>query len=81
MPLDPTNNVDGPWNAGSYSYAYGNVDANGQSFDLTAQLENTSDSDRCGVKNYKFYFNNGPWCTAFGGSYSNQILEDSPLTP
>jgi len=81
LPLDPKNNADGPWITGNYSYAYGNVDTNGQSFDLTAQLENTSDSDRCGVKNYKFYFDNRAWCTAFGGGYSNQIFEDSPLTP
>lgn len=81
IPIDPRNNASGPWNTGNYSYSYGNVTADGQAFDLTAQLEITSDSDRCGVKNYKFYFSNSPWCTAFGGSYSNQIYEDSPLTP
>lgn len=69
-----------PWGAGNYSYAYGNVDTNGQSFDLTAQLENTSDSDRCELKCYKFYFDNRNWCCG-GGGYSNQIFEDSPLTP
>ncbi len=81
VPIDPRNNAAGPWNTGNYSYAYGNVTSDGQAFDLTTQLENTSDPDRCGVKNYKFYFNNQPWCTAFGGGYSNQIYEDSPLTP
>lgn len=81
VPLDPTNNASGPWTTGNYSYAYGNVDTNGQSFDLTAQLENTSDPDRCGLKNYKFYFDNRAWCVAFGGGYSNQVYEDSPLTP
>jgi len=80
LPLDPKNNAAGPWSTGNYSYAYGNVDTNGQSFDLTAQLENTSDADRCAVKCYKFYFDNRNWCCS-GGGYSGQILEDSPLTP
>ena len=78
LPLDPRNNAAGPWNAGYYSYSYGNVSADGQVFDLTTQLENTSDPDRCGVKNWRWYFDNRPWCTAFGGGYSNQIYEDSP---
>ncbi|MBU1292205.1 type II secretion system GspH family protein, partial [Patescibacteria group bacterium] len=56
MSIDPKNNANGPWSTGNYSYAYGNVDTNGQSFDLTAQLENTSDNDRCAIKCYKFYF-------------------------
>lgn len=81
VPQDPINNTAGPWNTGSYSYAYGNVAADGQAYDLTAQLENTSDPDRCGVKNYKWYFDNRPWCIAFEGGYSNQIYEKSPLTP
>ena len=81
VPQDPKNNGGSPWVNGEYTYSYGNVDINGQSYDLTAQLENTSDSARCGVKNYKFYFDNQPWCTAFGGGYSNQIYELSPLTP
>ncbi len=81
VPQDPINNTGGPWIDGNYSYAYGNVDANGQSYDLTTQLENTSDPARCEVKNYKWYFNNQAWCRAFGGSYSNQIYEHSPLTP
>ena len=75
---DPKNNAAGPWSDGNYSYSYGNVTANGQAYDLTTQLENTSDPDRCGVKNYKFYFDNRAWCAAFGGGYSNQIYEYSP---
>jgi type II secretory pathway pseudopilin PulG len=82
VPIDPTNNANGPWSSTSnnYSYAYGNVSTNGQVFDLTARLENTSDPDRCAVKCYKFYFNNQPWCpgSGCGGSYSNQIYENSP---
>ena len=81
VPKDPKNNACCPWSNGNYGYAYGNVTSNGQAYDLTAQLENTSDPDRCGVKNYKWGFANGSWCTAFGGSYSNQIYEKSPLTP
>lgn len=80
VPVDPINNGGGPWNIGLYSYSYGNVDINGQSYDLTTQLENTSDPDRCELKCYKFSFGNRDWCTACGGEYNNQIYEDSPLT-
>lgn len=81
IPVDPINNAAAPWGAGNYSYAYGNVGRNTYpaQYDLTAQLENTSDPDRCEVKNYKFYFNDQPWCVAFGGGYSNQIFEVSQL--
>lgn len=78
VPQDPKNNAAGPWSDGNYSYAYGNVTSDGQAFDLTTQLENTSDPDRCGVRGYVFYFDNRPWCAAFGGGYSNQIYESSP---
>ena len=83
LPIDPINNTAGPWVAGNYSYAYGNVTADGQSYDLTAQLENTSDAERCGLKNWKYNSSLRPvasdiWCGAFGGGYSNQIYEASP---
>lgn len=83
VPVDPKNNAEQPWSTGYYSYAYGNVTANGQAYDLTAQLENTSDPDRCELKCYKFYFDNRDWCSGSGcsGGYSGQIYEDSPLTP
>lgn len=81
VPVDPINNANGPWAVGNYTYAYGNVTSDGQAFDLTAQLENTSDPDRCQVKCYDWYFDNREWCTACGGSYYNQIYEDSPLSP
>lgn len=83
LPVDPINNTDGPWNATSdnYSYAYGNVSSDGQNYDLTARLENTSDPDRCGVKDWKWYngMPGGPnnWCPP-SGSYSPQIYEASP---
>lgn len=78
LPVDPRNNADQPWTDGNYSYSYGNVSADGQTYDLTTQLENTEDKARCGLMNYKFYWLNYPWCKAFGGQYSNQIYERSP---
>ena len=82
VPVDPLNNAAGPWNSGSYSYAYGNVGriTYRSSYDLTAQLENTQDKDRCGVKCYKWYFTNRAWCGACGGGFSNQIFEIGPMT-
>lgn len=77
VPVDPRNNQCCPWTAGRYTYTYGNVTSNGQAYDLTAQLENSADPDRCAVKQYKFYFTNNNWC----GSYSGQIYENSPLSP
>ena len=81
LPVDPRNTANGPWTTGNLSYAYGNVSADGQAYDLTTQLENRNDKDRCELKNYRFYFDNRAWCTAFGGGYSNYIFELSPLTP
>ena len=82
VPVDPINNLPGPWNAGRYSYAYGNVwrDTYGDSYDLTAQFE-TTHPERCELKCYKFFRDNRNWCTACGGSYNNYIYENSPLTP
>jgi len=82
LPVDPVNTGCAPWNNNCFSYTYGNVarDAYTPQYDLTAQLESTNSAYRCGLRNYKFYFNaSQAWCTAFGGSYSNQILEVSPL--
>lgn len=80
VPVDPTNTGCPPWGANCYSYSYGNVarDAATPQYDLTAQLEDTGSPFRCGVRGYRFYIN-APyaWCTAFGGSYSNQIYEAS----
>lgn len=77
LPVDPINNISGPWWTGQYSYAYGNVSADGQQYDLTGQLQSTTDSDRCEVKCYKFYFNNSAdWCCN-GSPYSGQVYEVS----
>lgn len=86
VPVDPLNNNSYPEVTGNYSYAYGNVTLDGQRYDLTTQLENGGDQDRCGVKNWKYCIGGipgcpaagQPWCTAFGGRYSNQIYEASP---
>lgn len=77
LPRDPKNTGGAPWGANGLQYAYGNVTADGQAFDLSTHLENESDPDRCEVKKYRFYFNNQVWC----GGYSGQIYENSPLTP
>lgn len=73
---DPTNSACPPWGDNCFSYAYGNVGRTTfrAQYDLTAQLENTSSPYRCGIKGYKFYFDNAyPWCPG----YSNQIYEVS----
>ncbi len=77
---DPINSSCPPWNDNCFSYSYGNVGRNTYpaQYDLTTQLEDTSNSQRCGVKDWRYYFSDSHWCTAFGGSYSNQIYEVSP---
>ena len=74
VPKDPLGGTSSPWNGG-HTYAYGNVgDAvYSPQYDLTANLESTSDSDRCEVKNYMFRFGELEWC----GPYSKQIYEAS----
>jgi len=79
LPKDPINSSCSPWNANCYSYTYGNVGRTTErvQFDLTAQLEDTSNPQRCELRNWRFYFDRRAWCTAFGGSYSNQVYEAS----
>ena len=75
LPVDPINNLGGPWQPGNYSYTYGNVGRTtyNPGYDLTTQLETTSPY-RCSVRGYKFFFNNASdWC----GAYSGQIFEAS----
>lgn len=80
VPKDPKNAGVGPWVPNSYTFAYGDVSADAQEFDLVAQLEDTSDPDRCELKNYlrSKTVNRLPWCWAFGGNYNNQIYTRSP---
>lgn len=81
LPKDSVNNFSSPWFAGHFSYAYGNVGKSDYSpqYDLTAQLEDTSSPLRCTVKNYHFYFDSRSWCPPWGGGYSGQIYEASPM--
>jgi len=76
---DSINSGCPPWNNNCFSYAYGNVGRNTYpaQYDLTAQLEDPNNAQRCAVRGYRFYFDNRYWCTAFGGGYSNQIYEAS----
>lgn len=80
LPVDPINNASGPWNNGYYSYAYGNVGRNTYpaQYDLTAQLETSNHPQSCQNRCWRWYFSNAQWCTACGGTYSNQIYEASP---
>lgn len=81
LPKDPINTNCMPWHSSGscYSYTYGNVGKTARTpqYDLTASLEDTSSSLRCGVKGYRVYFNTQYWCVAFGGLYHNQIYEAS----
>ena len=84
LPVDPINNLGTvsdpwypwPWDTGSYVYSYGNVylppSVASMTYDLTAQLENTWDPERCGVKMYTFRNGNRCW------TRSRQIYEYSP---
>lgn len=77
LPKDPLNTsaCPGPWEAGCHIYSYGNAGKNTQrvQYDLTAQLEDVSHSQRCAIKKWKFRFDNLDWC----GSYSGQTYEAS----
>lgn len=82
LPVDPVNTGCAPWTTNCFSYSYGNVgrNSNPSQYDLTAQLEDPNSIHRCGIRGYRFYFNGSyAWCTAFGGSYSNQVYEASTL--
>lgn len=75
LPVDPINSSCPPWQDGCYSYTYGNVGRNAYNaqYDLTAQLESTSNPLRCSIMQWVFYFNTSSWC----GPYSVQIYEAS----
>lgn len=77
LPIDPVNNACAPWGSSNtcLSYAYGNVGRVTQEpqYDLTTHLETPNHPLRCSVNNWKFYFNDQPWC----GSYSGQVYEAS----
>jgi prepilin-type N-terminal cleavage/methylation domain-containing protein len=77
LPVDPINSSCLPYVNNCYSYMYGNVghDTYSPQYTLTARLEDSNNPVRCGLNDYRYYFTNVHWCTAFGGSYSNQIFE------
>ena len=75
LPVDPINNVGGPWVTGNYSYSYGNVTRTtyAPGYDLTGQFE-TNHPLRCALKQYRFWYNNANlWC----GTYSPFLYEAS----
>ena len=78
LPKDPTNSACPPWGVGCLSYTYGNVGRNSQrvQYDLTAHLEDTSNPNRCGVKGWRFYFDNQAWCPVTNPD--SQVYEASP---
>lgn len=75
MPVDPINNTNGPWTTGRYTYAYGNNTASyPNEYDLVAQFENTSNSNRCELKGwiYNTVGNDRPWCQGSHGKPNSQ---------
>ena len=82
LPVDPVNTPGClPWeNDKCYVYSYGNVGrvTYGNTYDLSARLETPNHPESCGQKVRYWYFDDRPWCTAFGGPYSNQMYEASP---
>ncbi len=81
LPVDPINLPTGdnrPWLAENYGYTYGNVSPDGQQYDLTTRLENTSDQERSEAKNYRMgYSGSTYWNTLFPAS-GGQVYELSP---
>jgi type II secretion system protein G len=77
LPVDPVNNIDGPWVDGRYTYAY--ISPTGIDYDLVAQLENQSDKARAAVACWLYHTNsNKPWndaCTS-GLTYSDYLYAD-----
>jgi len=76
VPVDPLNNAAGPRVTGNYSFAYV-ISPNGQDYNLSGQLEDTTNPLRCEVKNWSLhYYGTGPgysWCSVYG--YSPYLFE------
>jgi len=66
LPKDPKNSGGSPFIDGGYSYAYS---SNGPHYNLVAQLENTTDPDRCELKQHFWVkYDNGigqSWCETY----------------
>ena len=77
VPVDPRNNQPGLL-TGYYNYTYWNVyrissSARVDTYDLTAQLENSNDPDRCAVKQYTRFYPPEDLC-----QYSSMLYNLSP---
>ena len=77
LPHDPLGTgAGGPWSPGYYHYAYASDGAG--IYDLVAQLESTSDPDRCQDRTARYHLGEAPtlpdgsWC----GLFSGQIYAD-----
>lgn len=86
LPKDPKNTGSGPFTTGNYTYSYGNVGRYNYTpkhqYDLTAQLEDTSNPLRCELRCWPTWMFGRSTCTSATciGGYSNstQIYEASP---
>jgi general secretion pathway protein G len=78
LPKDPLNNGNYPWVANGYTYVYGNVSLEGQTFDLLTQLENKNDDDRCKLKNYLKSDGVTSWCPSAVDDPTWYIYKQSP---
>jgi prepilin-type N-terminal cleavage/methylation domain-containing protein len=76
VPVDPTNvGLNSRGGTGSYVYTYYGWSTD---YDLIAQLESTSDSQRCGVTLATYHGGNQPWCAPWANNIgrSQQIIAD-----
>lgn len=81
LPVDPINlptTDNRPWLEGNYGYTYGNLSSDGQKYDLTARLENTSDPDRSELKNYRGACGAATWIWNTTFTTGGQVYELSP---
>jgi prepilin-type N-terminal cleavage/methylation domain-containing protein len=86
LPGDPKPaGTGGPWATGNYHYAYSCLLSNCQSYDLIAQLENTSNVNTCQYRCWKYHQGEGAvlpessWCSACPdphGTYSPYLYAD-----
>lgn len=75
LPQDPINSGAAPFiEGGNYTYIYGNVTCDGQSYDLIAQLENINDPDRCQIKGY-FLYTGSAWTCTGPPNYSRYLID------
>ncbi|HWU24331.1 MAG TPA: type II secretion system protein [Candidatus Paceibacterota bacterium] len=75
VPVDPKNSpCSGPWTQGNYVYAYLAGPAWPGKYDLVAELEDSSNQQRCGVHPWYYHTsgNEVSWC----GSYTTNLIAD-----